>query len=49
VLRRGRSNGAACAALGGLEIDHELEFGRLLDRQIGRGAFANGSARSAAR
>ena len=21
---------------GGLEIDHELEFGRLLDRQIGR-------------
>ena len=22
--------------LGGFEIDHQLEFGRLLDRQIGR-------------
>jgi hypothetical protein len=28
--------------IGGLEIDHQLEFGRLLDRQIGRlGAFGD--------
>ena len=38
--QRGRHGEAEC--FGCLEIDHQLEFGRLLNRQIGRlGAFEN--------
>ena len=36
---QGRRHGEA-ERLGGLHVDHQLEFGRLLNRQIGRlGAF----------